>query len=82
MKKWEKALSLGLAVALLWSAATIQPQANWWCVVYYDLCRSAMTDHWEPESDQPAPSAQDAPRYELKFRTAELWQIIREKLGK
>ncbi len=55
---------------------------NWWCVVYPDLCHAACTE-WEGlEESQIALITEDTPRYVFKFRVVELWQTIRQKLGK
>ncbi len=82
MKKWEAALLLGLTFTLLWSAARMRFQTNWWCVIYPDLCQAAVVE-WDGPDDEPiAPAAGDTPRYQLKFRTVELWQAICQKLGK
>ncbi len=82
MKKWEIALAFGLAVTLLWSAASVQLQVNWWGVVYPDLCLTACTEWAGEEDGQAALVTEDGPRYVLKFRAVELWQTIRQKLGK
>lgn len=55
---------------------------NWWCVVYPDLCHSACTEWNSLEEEQVALITGATPRYQVRFRAVELWQTIRQKLGK
>ncbi len=48
---------------------------NWWCVVFPPLCREAAAgDPVEPEEEGVAP------RYELRFKTAEVVGMLRHRL--
>ena len=60
---------------------------NWWCVVYPPLCTAACTDLEDvavqagmDESDMKLITGQDG--YVLKFRAVELWERLRQWLGK
>ena len=60
---------------------------NWWCVVYPPLCTAACTDLEDvavqagmDESDMKLITGQEG--YVLKFRAVELWERLRQWLGK
>ena len=60
---------------------------NWWCVVYPPLCTAACTDLEDvavqagmDESDMKLITGQEG--YVLKFRSLELWEQLRQWLGK
>ena len=60
---------------------------NWWCVVYPPLCTAACTDLEDvaiqagmDESDMKLITEQEG--YVLKFRAVELWERLRQWLGK
>ena len=59
---------------------------NWWCVVYPPLCTAAASD-WEEtaiacgmEEEDVSLMAGEA-GYVLKFRSLELWESLRQRLG-
>ena len=61
---------------------------NWWCVVFPPLCTTAATDLHKTaiaagltEEDIDLMTQADTP-YVLKFRSVELWELLKEKLGK
>lgn len=61
---------------------------NWWCVVFPPLCTAAACD-WQDagrdaglaEDDLSLMAEEDA-GYELRFRSVELWEMLRQWLGK
>ena len=60
---------------------------NWWCVVYPPLCTAACTDLEDvavqagmDEADMKLITGQEG--YVLKFRAVELWERLRQWLGK
>ncbi len=61
---------------------------NWWCVVYPPLCTTAAADLEETAiscgmaEDDVRLMEGETPEYQLKFRTVELWQRLRQLLGK
>lgn len=61
---------------------------NWWCVVYPPLCTTAAADLEETaiscgmEEQEIRLMEGETPDYQLKFRTVELWQRLRQLLGK
>ena len=61
---------------------------NWWCVVFPPLCTTAATDLPKTaiaagltEEDVALMTKADVP-YVLKFRSVELWEQLKAKLGK
>ena len=61
---------------------------NWWCVVYPALCTTAATD-WEEtaisaglENDDISLITERNSGYVLRFRSLELWETLRQWLGK
>lgn len=61
---------------------------NWWCVVYPPLCTAAAAD-WEEtalsagwEDSDIALAREDSASYVLKFRSVELWESLRQWMGK
>lgn len=61
---------------------------NWWCVVFPPLCTTAATDLHETaiaagltEEEIGLMTQTDTP-YVLKFRSVELWEQLKAKLGK
>ena len=59
---------------------------NWWCVVFPPLCTAAASD-WEEtaiacgmEEEDVSLMAGEA-GYVLKFRSLELWERLRQRLG-
>ncbi|MDO4810429.1 MAG: stage II sporulation protein R [Eubacteriales bacterium] len=61
---------------------------NWWCVVFPPLCTTAATDLGETamaagwnEKDVSFITEEDE-GYVLKFRAVELWENLRQRLGK
>ena len=61
---------------------------NWWCVVFPPLCNTAASDRAETaiaagwEQDDLGLVTGETTGYVLKFRSVELWEIIRRWLGK
>ena len=61
---------------------------NWWCVVFPPLCTTAATDLHKTaiaagltEEEIDLMTQADTP-YVLKFRSVELWELLKAKLGK
>lgn len=60
---------------------------NWWCVVFPPLCTTAACDLTETAiaagmSEEDVSFITESEGYILKFRAVELWQQLRQKLGK
>lgn len=60
---------------------------NWWCVVFPPLCTAAACDISETAiaagmSEEDVALITEGEGYVLKFRTVELWQQLRQRLGK
>lgn len=61
---------------------------NWWCVVYPPLCTAAATDMPETairaglSGDDVSLITEEDAGYVLKFRSLELWEQLRQWLGK
>lgn len=61
---------------------------NWWCVVFPPLCTAAATDLEETavsfglEQDDVELMDAEEPAYVLRFRSLELWDMLRRWLGK
>ena len=61
---------------------------NWWCVVFPPLCMTAATDLEETAiaagmaEEDLALMTEENPGYVLKFRSLELWESLRQWLGK
>ena len=61
---------------------------NWWCVVYPPLCTAAATDMPETairaglSGDDVSLITEEDVGYVLKFRSLELWEQLRQWLGK
>ena len=59
---------------------------NWWCVVYPPLCAAVSTDVPVTalaigfSEEEIGLITEENPRYELKFKTVELWETLRQKL--
>ena len=59
---------------------------NWWCVVYPPLCAAVSTDVPVTalaigfSEEEISLITEENPRYELKFKTVELWETLRQKL--
>ena len=59
---------------------------NWWCVVYPPLCAAASMDVPVTalaigfSEEEIGLITEENPRYELKFKTVELWETLRQKL--
>lgn len=61
---------------------------NWWCVVFPPLCTTAATD-WEQtaiaaglDEEDISLITEENEGYVLKFRALELWENLRQRLGK
>ena len=61
---------------------------NWWCVVFPPLC-TATACQWKDagraaglEEDDLSLMAEEDAGYELRFRSVELWEMLRQWLGK
>lgn len=61
---------------------------NWWCVVFPPLCTVAACQ-WQDagraaglEEDDLSLMAEEDAGYELRFRSVELWEMLRQWLGK
>ena len=61
---------------------------NWWCVVFPSLCTAAACQ-WQDagraaglEEDDLSLMAEEDAGYELRFRSVELWEMLRQWLGK
>ena len=61
---------------------------NWWCVVFPPLCTAAACQ-WQDagraaglEEDDLSLMAEEDAGYELRFRSVELWEMLRQWLGK
>ena len=61
---------------------------NWWCVVFPHLCTAAACQ-WQDagraaglEEDDLSLMAEEDAGYELRFRSVELWEMLRQWLGK
>ena len=61
---------------------------NWWCVVFPPLCTAAACQ-WQDagraaglEEDDLSLMAEEDAGYELRFRSLELWEMLRQWLGK
>ena len=61
---------------------------NWWCVVFPPLC-TATACQWQDagraaglEEDDLSLMAEEDAGYELRFRSVELWEMLRQWLGK
>ena len=61
---------------------------NWWCVVFPPLCTAAACD-WQDAGrdaglakDDLSLMAEEDAGYELRFRSVELWEMLRQWLGK
>lgn len=61
---------------------------NWWCVVFPPLCTTAATD-WEQtaiaaglDEEDISLITEENEDYVLKFRALELWENLRQRLGK
>lgn len=61
---------------------------NWWCVVFPPLCTAAAFQ-WQDagraaglEEDDLSLMAEEDAGYELRFRSVELWEMLRQWLGK
>lgn len=61
---------------------------NWWCVVYPPLCTAAAADLPQTAADAGMSDddlgliMEENPGYVLKFRSLELWEQLRQWLGK
>ena len=61
---------------------------NWWCVVYPPLCTAAAADLPQTAADAGMSDddlgliTEENPGYVLKFRSLELWEQLRQWLGK
>ena len=60
---------------------------NWWCVVFPPLCTAAACEFDETAlaaglSEEDIALITESEGYVLKFRTMELWQQLRQKIGK
>ena len=61
---------------------------NWWCVVFPPLCMTAATELEETAiaagmaEEDLALMTEENPGYVLKFRSLELWESLRQWLGK
>ena len=61
---------------------------NWWCVVFPPLCTTAATNLHQTAiagglgEDDLALMTEEKEGYVLKFRSVELWQMLRQWLGK
>ena len=60
---------------------------NWWCVVYPPLCTAACTDMEQVAIDaglsgDDVKLITEEDGYVLRFRAVELWQRLRQWLGK
>ena len=60
---------------------------NWWCVVFPPLCTAAACEFDETAlaaglSEEDISLITESEGYVLKFRTMELWQQLRQKIGK
>ena len=60
---------------------------NWWCVVFPPLCTAAACEFDETAlaagfSQEDISLITESEGYVLKFRTMELWQQLRQKIGK
>lgn len=60
---------------------------NWWCVVFPPLCTAAACDISETAiaagmSEEDVSFITESEGYVLKFRAVELWQQLRQRLGK
>ena len=59
---------------------------NWWCVVFPPLCTAAASD-WEETAIACGMEGEDVSLmageagYVLKFRSLELWESLRQRLG-
>ena len=74
-----------LALRILIGAGAGQ---NWWCVVFPPLCTAAACQ-WQDagraaglEEDDLSLMAEEDAGYELRFRSVELWEMLRQWLGK
>ena len=61
---------------------------NWWCVVFPPLCTAAACQ-WQDagraaglEEDDLSLMAEEDAGYEIRFRSVELWEMLRQWLGK
>lgn len=61
---------------------------NWWCMVFPPLCTAAACQ-WQDagqaaglEEDDLSLMAEEDAGYELRFRSVELWEMLRQWLGK
>lgn len=61
---------------------------NWWCVVFPPLCTAAACD-WQDAGrdaglaeDDLSLMAEEDQGYQLRFRSVELWEKLRQWLGK
>ena len=60
---------------------------NWWCVVFPPLCTAAACEFDETAlaaglSEEDIALITESEGYVMKFRTMELWQQLRQKIGK
>ena len=61
---------------------------NWWCVVYPPLCMAAASDVRETgiacgmEQEELSLMQEENETYQVKFRFMELWEQLRQWLGK
>ena len=61
---------------------------NWWCVVFPPLCTAAACQWLDAgraaglEEDDLSLMAEEDAGYELRFRSVELWEMLRQWLGK
>jgi len=61
---------------------------NWWCVVFPPLCTAAATDLTETavaagwDREDVSLVTEESGGYVLKFRSLELWETVRQWLGK
>lgn len=61
---------------------------NWWCVVFPPLCTAAACQLQDAgraaglEEDDLSLMAEEDAGYELRFRSVELWEMLRQWLGK
>ena len=60
---------------------------NWWCVVFPPLCTAAACEFDETAlaaglSEEDISLITESEGYVMKFRTMELWQQLRQKIGK
>ena len=61
---------------------------NWWCVVYPPLCTAAAADLPQTAADAGMSDddlgliTEENPGYVLKFHSLELWEQLRQWLGK